>query len=276
MSCRQELAGTVINYIVRFEWMSKVELRAVIIDRISLGTSSGLLLLIEMSSLMNTTQTIIGFDARIDWTTAQSDVLVSKRLAEIRPRLHSSFPCSTDVLIWPTVFETEEAIELTASQRQGLLLEGRIPPKWIGPNRPLWSELHRLREALFKTQLQPVSGYVEIAVTWLTQGDARNEYRDGGPYIDEEVSPTVLDSSWTLLGYDVSDGSLESVLFGLALHGTLINYHRVSKWRAVMNEHSLFRDSGEALDFRDLLERHPEPRNPLHVFGLWSIQTIQR
>lgn len=82
-------------------------------------------------------------------------------------------------------------------------------PAWIGPNRPLWSNLFELEQYVRKSwQLsdKPVS---LVAVT-----SPDNSTLAGGewPYL-QETRPFEVDDSWTLLGYDALAN--QSTLSGL-------------------------------------------------------------
>src|SRR5579871_418557 len=87
---------------------------------------------------------LLGFDARSpvpDWKSRWRESFFL-RLDILEPR-------STDVIVWPSVFDTEvgSGFMPEAERRQGGFA-GLKAPDWIGPNNGLWEDLERMRRFL--------------------------------------------------------------------------------------------------------------------------------
>ena len=92
-----------------------------------------------------------------------------------------------------------------------------------------------------------------------------------GPYEMEEAEPAEPEKSWTLLGYDVADGSLYSGLSNCGYAPEDSDRLR-EKWAPTLNEHHLFRDQDPAFAFAEVMNARDPCHAPFYVYSLYRLQ----
>jgi hypothetical protein len=137
-------------------------------------------------------------------------------------------------------------------------------PHWIGPNDPLWESLPQLERAA-----ADVSCMI-IAVTWHAETDFASEPQGQfGPHADP-VDPPVRDSTWTFLGYDVTDPGIS----GLSNCGYTAEEQPQLEARFArrLNANHLFVEPEPAFAFRAIANRRVKEHAPFFVMGLWRVR----
>ncbi len=221
---------------------------------------------------------LLGFDARKKWLDPKLH-WGKKRRDRFLLRMDADPVLSTDELVWPSVFNSHQLPLASEAQLEELGLAGPQRPSWIGPNIPLWEDLDRLKTLLFAADLEIRRPYWIIAITCLAQPDvvSRIIY---GPYF-EETNPGKLSQSWTLLGYDVSDGSLISGLTNCGYTEDDRQRQSLRLLSAELNQYHLFDSLQPADEFRKLTDKRVKEHAPFLIYGLYlvmeeSISTMQQ
>ncbi|HZT44456.1 MAG TPA: hypothetical protein VFA07_19990 [Chthonomonadaceae bacterium] len=210
---------------------------------------------------------LLGFDARVvafDQTSRMRDMFFL--------RLDIREPRSTDDLVWPSVFDTRQGIGMTEAERQQWGFVGLKVPSWIGPNNGLWEDLERMRDFLAENTSEVRQPYMEIAISCFSDDGFLLAALYGGPYL-EPTMPARPETSWRLLGFDVSDGSLISGLMDCAYTESELAVLR-EPWSSHLNEYHLFTDVAKALKFCKLTDKRVPEHAPFFVYGLWEIESI--
>ena len=206
---------------------------------------------------------LLGFDARIMAFNQKSRMRETFFL-----RLDIREPRSTDVLAWPSVFDTGQGIGMTEAKRQHWGFAGLKVPDWIGPNNGLWEDLERMRGFLAEHAAEVRQPYTEIAISWFSDNGFSLAAHYGGPYL-EPTNPDHLDPSWRLLGFDVSDGSLITGLMDCEYTEAELAVLR-EPWGRYLNEYHLFTDVTHALEFCKLTDKRVPEHAPFFVYGLYE------
>jgi hypothetical protein len=148
----------------------------------------------------------------------------------LRPELMA--PLSVDEGVWPS------AVPETTS--------------WRGGPQNLWSHLASLPRAEWTLAVAQVC----------FEGTP-------SPFTTDETTPTQLDESWTLLGYDVADTWLLSGLSNCGYHTDEVAPLR-GTWGPRLNDHHLFGQLDDARAFAALSGRRVSAHAPFFVFALWK------
>lgn len=208
---------------------------------------------------------LVGFDMR---EPDRAELWDAARRERFLLRVDAPLPLSVDTLVWPSAFDTGQGIGLPQPERERWRLAGIPVPSWIGPNAGLWDDLGRMRQHLAAHQGQP-RAYVEVAVSWFSD-DGFTDAGVVGPYL-APVTPPLRGVGWRLLGYDVADGSLVSGLANCGYSPTEAAGLR-QEWRARLNDHHLFSDVRQALQFKQLSDRRIPEHAPFFVYGLFTVE----
>jgi hypothetical protein len=197
-----------------------------------------------------TMERLVGFDAREMWVDPTAS-WSEKRRADYLFRPDVQKPLSTDTVVWPSVFDLNE--------------NGR-PPGCFG-HQDLCDKLTDVQAPL--ASVQPGRCYV-IAITVFTGSTSElQEWDELAP----TTTPAARDSSWTFLGFDVSD---QWLLSGLSNCGFLPEVEDVSglraQWGPQLNQYHLFDSFDAATAFKDLSNVRVQEHAPFFVFGLWLVQ----
>lgn len=213
-------------------------------------------------------QLLLGFDARLgspadplDWNEHRRDRYLLRR--------DVSRPISTDVAVWPTIFDS-----------------GVVPrPSFVGPYQDLWEDLAALTAHLDTAPARPRASIVAISLRYDACTDAEKTSWDRllagfDPLVGPEGQSappatsrsTARGDDWDFLGYDVSDQGGLSALSNCAFDPGESEALR-RRWQPRINAHHLFADLQDALDFRDTSNRRVTEHAPFFVFGIWLIET---
>jgi hypothetical protein len=194
---------------------------------------------------------LLGFDARV--AGADRPPWDATRRARYLLRPDVTAPASTDRLAWPSVFD---------------LAGAPAPPAWTGANATVWDDLERLRAFVSERWPRPVPSHATVAVTWVSDRGFV-EAGEAGPY-REPTKPPATAAEWSLLGFDVADGSLLSGLMNCGYDAAEVDDLRV-RWGRRLNDHGLFGSIGDALAFRAVTDARVPEHAPFFVYGLYLI-----
>lgn len=198
---------------------------------------------------------ILGFDARERWCPRER-LWPAERAARFLLR-DTEKPLSTDVMVWPSVFEDPQ-LDLLGMDDLSLGSAGASAPAFRGFVQDLWQDLDALERAL-----TPVTAgrYDVIAVS------VDGEWHPSTP----PCVPADLDAQWLHLGFDVSDSWLLSGLSNCGYAQEEIDAMR-AQWGPRLNAHHLFDDRLDASAFATLCGERVREHAPFHVYGLWRRQ----
>lgn len=215
---------------------------------------------------MNIKNELLGFDAREMWHNFQSTWRQERKDFYLL-RQNISKPLSTDTIVWPSVFDDEKRVGLLTAELNSLIL-----PSWIGPNRPLWDNLEHLKGYLAAQYIAKEKPYWIIAIARLSENIKPNDSVDCWPYFNTTNS-AVLDESWKLLGFDVSDQSMLSGLSNCGYSDESENVQSLrDRWGPHLNSYHLFDKVEQAVAFKEFSNQRVREHAPFFVYGLWLIE----
>jgi hypothetical protein len=188
---------------------------------------------------------LVGFDARAPWTSLNPLWDLQRRRGFLL-RIDVEKPLSTDILVWPSVFDSGQGRGLAGDHRQQFRLAGIPLPNWIGPNHGLWDDLDRMRSHLDEN-VRASDKHTVVAISWFSETDFP-ESGNVGLYTEPTNPPTPL-PSWPLLGFDVSDSGLLSGLSNCGYSEDELPSLRAT-WGPFLNEHHLFIKATDAFAYR--------------------------
>lgn len=207
---------------------------------------------------------LLGFDARVS-SPSQLECLRNYS-SEHYTLLKSDvrFVCSTDVLVWPSIFDNDSPVESPTSPAEGPRL-----PHWIGPNFPLWAVLREMEDHI-NTIRAPVA-FWKIAVTEVLQVSPSNQRKAGSAWpAFNTTQPSTIQEGWVFLGYDVADRSLLSGLSNCGYTASQVTQFREAFGR-YLNDYHLFESLDMALQFKEVSDVRVKEHAPFYVYGLWRI-----
>lgn len=144
-------------------------------------------------------------------------------------------------------------------------------PDGAGPLPPLWDECTRLVQHLATKPDLDSRPYSLIAITLNVDSlvaDAAEWLPLTGP---DGPDLGALDSTWTLLGYDVANPKLLSGLSNTPYHTEHENVDALrARWAPHLNEHHLFQNADQAIAFIPVCESRARNFGPYAVYGLWE------
>jgi hypothetical protein len=209
-------------------------------------------------------EVLLGFDTRAMWDVPEWAWTPDRRIRFLL-RQDIERPFSTDVTVWPDVFDSDDNLSA---------------PAWHGILQDTWADLGEMKQYLYEGWGQTWKPCRVIAITALRQQESEGwpihafmPQEDGSqrPLGYEDVAvhlvPAVLDDSWTLLGYDISDPYLLSGLMNCG-YGDEIDVLR-ERWIPHLNEHHLFTDLEAAFEFRTISNERVPEHAPFYVYGIY-------
>jgi len=212
---------------------------------------------------------LLGFDARKTWLDPAAHWKPERRLRYLL-RSDAEPVRSTDDMVWPSVFRTHNLPLASDGELDALGLSGPERPDWVGPNLPLWDDLGALRAQLASSR-EPIRGpYQLIAISCLVE-PGRIAGAPYGPHATP-TKPATRDPSWTLLGYDVADGSLVSALSNCGYATEAERQTAASRWATRLNLHHLFDSDVTADEFAREADRRVAEHAPFFVCALYVIE----
>jgi hypothetical protein len=207
---------------------------------------------------------LLGYDVRLHPSTNKVFRPSERRLVFLL-REDAEVPLSVDTADWLSLFDDGSPWYFFPGRPEP------VPrPEWTGPNGGLWDNLPQMLEYaashLEKTQPSP---WV-IAVT-LQRDQDTVVVSEQPPYI-ESMNPQEIDSAWVVLGFDVADRFLLSVLANM---GTGVDEKIVCRNRRgpFLNDHHLFRDPVDAFSFARNMDSAILDHSPCFVYGIWHVPT---
>jgi hypothetical protein len=204
---------------------------------------------------MNRSETLLGYDCRERWCPRER-LWPPGRTEGFLLRTDVEKPLSTDVFVWPSVFEDQQ-LGLLELDDLDLGPAGLHTPAWRGWVQDLWQDLATLRAAA-APRLE--RGFDVIAVT------------SSAPWHFDvpECVPATLGDQWSLLGFDVVDGWLLSGLTNCGYLRDEIEAQR-SRWAPHLNAHHLFDDEAQASEFAKLADLRVREHAPFYICALWRL-----
>lgn len=171
-------------------------------------------------------------------------------------------PLSTDVMVWPTVFDAPDVEHLKLSD-DGLGSAGLPSPVWTGFAQDLWEDLRQLEEALHAGWGSDPRHCWIIAVSVV--GEWRTQVHP--------VTPPAVSEGCRFIGYDVSDGFLLSGLTNCGYKEDEAQAMR-DRWAPQLNAFHLFESVADADQFREVSNDCVKEHAPFFVYGLRLITTM--
>jgi hypothetical protein len=199
---------------------------------------------------------LLGFDAREMWLDV-AEYWPDERKRHFLLRQDIVKPLSTDILVWPSVFDVDISLQY---------------PQWTGPIQNLWDNLATLQEYLDTAWGARTLPFWFIAVTLQEDVCEREDLQEWHDRVSNLI-PSSRDPAWAFLGYDVSDKWLLSGLSdcGYGTDETEIQILR-DTYASHLNEHHLFDAIKPAVDFMHVSDERVRAHAPFFVFGLWLIK----
>lgn len=203
---------------------------------------------------------IIGFDTR-EMYMSYDQTWSETEKEHFLLRKYINKPLSTFRKVWSSIF-----IDRVSSEMMGLL-------NVFG----LWVSLAEMRD-YYSNIINPIPKNVwEIAISKQdVEGNqtlrTQSSWSLGDSFIPQ-CEPSHIDPRWLLLGYDVSDDSLWSMLY--ADHGTEEFPNIRQLWSRHLNQHHLFSEINYAIDFAKFANQVDSGHAPFSVYGLYLIQDKQ-
>ncbi len=210
---------------------------------------------------------LLGFDARemccdfqSTWSQERKDAYLFRQ--DIRK------PLSTDTIVWPSQFDAGRSIECSQPGGAPIAQVDLSLPAWIGPNRPLWSDLDHLQTYLAAQPSTRTMPYWVVAIARLADGASTGSWPQLGT-----TTPSHIQPQWRLLGFDVAD---QYLLSGLSNCGHIPGTDDVlllgRLWEPHLNDYHLFDNPGEAALFKEFSDARVPEHAPFFVYGIWLVQ----
>jgi hypothetical protein len=202
---------------------------------------------------MHPEERLLGFDAREMWLSFESEWSPERRDSFLL-RGDLEKPLSTDTTVWPSAFGLDESLEK--------------PPPWEAFD--LWIDLGRMAASLDAGWGSRRKAHWVISLTLCHGVFRQGDMTMGYPTLDPLTMP---DSSqnWTLLGYDVSDGSALSGLSNCGYAADELPELR-ERWGPHLNQHHLFSDVDQAIEFKRMSDNRVREHAPFFVYGLYLVE----
>ncbi|MBC7870151.1 MAG: hypothetical protein H7Y09_04880 [Chitinophagaceae bacterium] len=191
---------------------------------------------------------LIGFAAREMWREMKDFWPIEKKEIFLL-KYDIVKPLSTDVAIWPSVFQ---------------LVPNLKPPPHIEWRQGLWADLYNLTDYLISA-IDNHDSYWTIAIT---------HYFDfGDPYTGydrDSIRPSDKNEDWKFLGYDVSEITF---LSGLTNFGTSPQEKKLEmvEFGEHLNQYHLFTDYKVAMQYKNSVDKKDPGHGPFYVYGLYLI-----
>jgi hypothetical protein len=196
---------------------------------------------------------LLGFDAREMWLGPREDRPEGDQSCFFL-RQDAIKQLSVDIMIWASVFQVDQVL---------------TRPQWTGPIQSLWNNLQTLQTYLYQCEAKP---YWIIAVT-LCSDLCEGEELETWKLRAATIQPALPDEAWDLLGYDVADEWLLSVLTNCGFDKLTEDVEAIrKKYVPALNAYHLFDALEPATEFRMLSDERVQEHAPFFVFGIWLIK----
>ncbi len=217
---------------------------------------------------------LIGFDAREAWLPYGS-LWDEQRRGSFLLREDVDKPLSTDILVWPTVFDYSGIMSLSDLDPEIEASDELEYPSNMEINGPLFLDLQALIEHVSSSWAYDHKPVSIIAIKKFIP-----EFR--APFKDEwepeafPTNPCSPSPSWQSLGYDVSDDSLLSALTNCGYTDYTADERRALsiRWRPFLNRHHLLTDLGRAEEFRELSNQRVPEHAQFYIYELFHIAQL--
>lgn len=218
---------------------------------------------------------ILGFDAREGLPDAPTEGAAAWDLQRRQTylfRIDAPRPLSVDTMVWPSIFEA-----------------GLVPrPPFVGFYQNYWKSLGALRSQLDSAHTLRLPALTIIALdlqlSLCTTSEQAEWHRllsgfdptlgpdsRGAP---ETAEPAAPEGSWRFLGFDIADRWGVSALSNCGLDPSFDDVDGLRKrWSPQLDDHHLFHDRVEALEYKHMSDRRVPEHAPFFVYGLWLIET---
>lgn len=207
---------------------------------------------------------VLGFDARERYVPRDA-MFTADRVQTFLIKDDVDKPLSTDVIVWPTVFQNAN-VERAHRSAFGLGNAGIPLPLCTGPLQDLWSSLFELDRHLLENAASSQGDVTTIAIS---VDDTWRSPLGNQPLAWGEAEPAELGAGWELFGLDVSDRFLVSALMNFSyVSGT--QERTRADWAHHLNRWHLFDDPDVAAAFARASDARISKRGPFFVYGLWG------
>jgi hypothetical protein len=204
-------------------------------------------------------QIVLGVDAREMWLGATA--WNEERRRKFLLRLDVDKPLSIDPQVWPSVFDALDDIR----------------PAYTGLFHGLWDSREQLEESLKRAPLRDrryrIVAYAVVTGT-LTEAERKPwdmfQVRNSQ---DPKPTPSTVDPTWTLLGYDLADASGVSGLMNMGFVPGHDDVDRLrSEWGPYLARSHLFESREWADAFRAYSNGRVPSHAPFFVYAVWLLE----
>lgn len=218
--------------------------------------------------LPNRHSLVEGYDARENFLASDA-IWTNERRQIYLLKTDVLKPLSTDVLVWPSIFDSGQGVGMPEAQRRSFGFDGVQLPDWIGHKRPLWESLDQLLAYVKELDQggHPVRRFWIVAITL----ESVDDLQPATEYPLRLARAHFPDRS-QFLGYDVADSSLSSGLSGCGYSALEVATLRRT-WVSHVNQYHLFDNIDSARLFTSFTNTRIPDQAPFYVFGLWRVIT---
>jgi hypothetical protein len=206
-------------------------------------------------------QLVIGFDAREMWLGLDAWTPERKRSFLLRQDIEK--PLSTDTMVWPSLFHSHRTVISGSEIITGSVLDLEFPIEYRTIDN-LWIQLSTMQGYLDKLPTNENNSYWVIAIAELMSFEDKETLKPTHP-----VRPLEIDSSWKLLGFDVSQTNLSSGLTNERYDATEIETLR-TRWSPHLNKYHLFSEEKRANEFAAWADRDIG-HAPYHIYAIYLV-----
>ena len=223
--------------------------------------------------------TVVGFDAREMWLDVNQQWPQAKR-GELLLKQDIVKPLSVDSYIWYSVFSEISTPRLWSSVVKDPKYDTSEwknvfsdKPRLAAPDnyrpRRVWRNLDTLEDYLSERWGKVWKPCYVVGVVEVFSDEVEEEETTAEPII-----PSIVDSKWQLLGYDVADYELYTGLFNGAINLSEAAKLR-NEWNDYLNEYHLFKEPEQAFAYISIANSRYPSHMPYYVYGLYLIRASQ-
>lgn len=210
------------------------------------------------------TNIILGYDCRVASNDKSSTELWPadrRKQYLIRPEIE--LPMAVDRTVWPSLFYFGS--EWRSGNIPTILIE---PTDFHQQSLRLWKSLTELQKTIGSESgmLRPHS----VICFTIERPDLPPNDDWWKMAFEEPTEPSILDSTWTLLGFDVGDKYFTSGLSNCGYQAEAMEAARRT-WGGAINGNGLFSQFEAAQQFRHFVGKQISSHTPFYVFGIYRI-----
>jgi len=197
---------------------------------------------------------IIGYDIRA-LQSADACYWDENRKRDFLFRLDIENPFSTDTTVWTSLLEN-------------------VPQNQFIGHQGLWNDLEAIETKFFQNnESYEMMGNI-IAITLLRESCTLGQKQEWESMLPI-TKPSMRDTNWLFLGYDVSDmWRLSSLSNSGFLHDIEDVESMREKWGPKLNANHLFGEKQNVLEFKKFADERVNEHSPFFVFGLWLVKSV--